>query len=89
MTKRITAMDIHMNEVIWYGGFPMRRGDAIADMDKFAQECAKADGRKSWLSIRDAGLSGNYQFNERHPMPPDTEPITLKEFYELTGIERG
>jgi hypothetical protein len=83
----MNAMDKYMNEVIWYGGFPMRRGDVILHLDRVAQQVARATGRKSWLSLRDAGLMGNSFYNDRHPMPEGTEPITLQQLYEITGIE--
>ena len=79
--RRPTLVDIYMNEVVSYGGFPMRRGDVITDLDKVA----RSTGQKNWLSIRDAGLIGNTQYNKMHPLPQDTEPITLAEFYEIIG----
>lgn len=82
--RRPNAVDQYFNEVVSYGGFPLRRGDVIADL----QEVAKSTGVKNWLSIRDAGLIGNTQYNERHPLPPGTEPITLDEFYKILGDYR-
>ena len=79
--RRPTLVDQYFNEVVSYGGFPMRRGDVITDLDKVA----RSTGEKHWLSIRDAGLMGNTQYNERHPLPPNTEPITLAQFYEIIG----
>ena len=77
--KRQTLVDEYFNEVVSYGGFPLRRGDVITDLE----EVAKSTGQKNWLRIRDAGLIGNTQFNERHPLPPGTKPITLAEFYKI------
>ena len=86
--KRETLIDKYMNQVIWYGGFPMRRGNVIHDLDKVAQEVAKQDGRKSWLSLRDAGIMGSDFYNDHHPMPEGIEPISLERFYEITGLRR-
>ncbi len=79
-TKQKPKSD-YFNEVIWYGGFPMRRGDVIKDLDKVA----KSTGAKNPLSLRDAGLMGLDSYNKNHPMPPETQPITLSQFYELTN----
>ncbi len=83
MPKRIRAIDTYMNEVIYYGRLPLRRGDVITDLDKVA----RSTGQKNWLSIRDAGLMGNQFYNDRHPVPEGTEPITLAEFYAILGIQ--
>ncbi len=79
--KRLTLLDKHMNQVIWYGGLPIRRGDMIKDLD----EVAKSWDSKNWFKIREAGLLGNYQFNEKHGYPPEgTTPLTLNEFKLIT-----
>ena len=88
MAKKLTMTDEYYNEVLWYGGFPLRQGDIIRDLDTVAQQVAKANGLKSWIGLRDMGIIGNQQFNDRHPMPEGTQPITLEEFYRITGIER-
>lgn len=82
--KHHNLVDEYFNEVIYYGGLPLRRGDAITDLD----EVAKSTGERNWLPIRDAGLMGLEFFNRRHPMPPDTEPITLDQLYQIRGIVR-
>ncbi len=81
MPKKERILDKIMNEVIWYGGLPMRYGDVMRDLE----ETAKSTGEKNWLRIRDAGLVGVSQFNERYPMPEGTEPVTYAEFERLTG----
>lgn len=79
--KHQNLVDKYFNEVVRYGGLPLRRGDVITDLDMVA----KSTGQRNWLSIRDAGLMGLDFYNERHPLPPNTEPITLKRFYEILG----
>mgnify|MGYP001583289000 CR=1 FL=1 len=82
--KRERLIDKVMNEVVWYGGLPVRYGNVCTDLEKVA----KSTGEKNWLAIRDAGLMGLSSFNRQHPVPPGTEPITLAQFYSITGIER-
>jgi len=82
MRKR--GADIVFNEVYSYGGFPMRLGDIITDMDTTAKQLDK----KNWFRIREAGLSGLMQRHKYQPLT-DTEPISLEQFYQLTGIKRS
>lgn len=104
MKKHQTLTDEHMNQVIWAGGLPIRRGDYITYLDEVAKEQAKIIKEEtgkdySWLRLRDAGMLGNYQFNEKHGYPPEgTKPYTLAEFKAITetsipppqkGISRG
>ncbi len=82
MAKRQTLMDEHLNQVVWFGGLPIRRGDMMTYLTEVAQE----QDYDNWLRIRDAGMLGNYQFNERHGYPPEgIEPLTLSEFRMIVG----
>jgi hypothetical protein len=82
--KRRTMVEQHLDRVIWFGGFPMRRGDVMAYMG----EVAKSQDPKNWLRLRDAGLLGNYQYNEKHGYPPEgTEPISLSDFRKIVDKE--
>lgn len=82
MAKRQTLMDKHLNQVVWFGGLPIRRGDMITYLDEQAKELDK----DNWFRIREAGMLGNYQFNEKHGYPPEgTEPYTLAEFRMIVG----
>lgn len=84
MTKRITILDEHMNQVIYAGGLPIRRGDYIKCLD----EICKSQDPKNWFRLREASMLGNYQFNEKHGYPPEgTIPLTLTEFKNI--VERG
>ena len=85
MVGRVTMLDKMMNEVILYGGFPMRRGDVISHLDKVA----KSTGEKNWLRIRDAGLLGVEQYNDMHPIAPNAEYLTLAEFEQITEAPSG
>ncbi len=77
--KRERLIDKVMNEVIWYGGLPMRYGDVMRDLEA----TAKSTGEKNWLPIREAGMMGVIQFNRSHPMPEGTEPVSYAEFQAL------
>ena len=83
-TKKPNAMTKHFDQVIWFGGFPMRRGNVYA----YLEEVAKSTGEKNWLAIRDAGMMGSYQYNEKHGYPPEgTEPISLADFKKIVEHE--
>jgi len=82
--KRLTLVNEHMNQVIWAGGLPIRRGDYIAILDEFAKE----QDPQNWLRLRDAVLMGNYQFNKKHGYPPpDTQPYTREQFKRSIRVE--
>ena len=81
--RRMRAIDEVLNEVYLYGGFPLRLGDIITDMDKTAKQLDK----NNWFSIREAGLAGLMRFNRWHPLE-GAEPISLERFYEITEISR-
>ncbi len=82
--KRLNAVQQHLNQVVWFGGQPLRRGDVML----YLEEVAKTYDAKNWLRIRDAGMLGNYQFNEKHGYPPEgTEPLSLAEFKKVIGEE--
>jgi hypothetical protein len=82
--KKRTMVEQHLDRVIWFGGFPMRRGDVMTYMG----EVAKSQDPKNWLRLRDAGLLGNYQYNEQHGYPPEgTEPISLSDFRKIVDKE--
>ena len=77
-------MDKHMSQVVWFGGLPIRRGDMITYMD----EVAKSQDKDNWFRIREAGVLGNYQFNEQHGYPPEgTTPLSLAEFRRIVDGE--
>ncbi len=75
--RRPTIVDEFFNQVVWYGGLPMRLGDVVKDMDAVA----KTWDAKNWMRIRDAGLMGLFQFNKDHPVSPEVAPISYEEFY--------
>ena len=80
--KRLTLVTEHMNQPVYYGGFILRRGDVIRHLD----EVAKTWDKKNWFRLREAGLLGNYQYNEMHGYPPThTIPISLVEFKRIIG----
>ena len=82
MTKRVTLMDEHLNQVVWHGGFPVRRGDVLHHLS----EIARSWDKNNWLRIRDAGMLGNYQYNKHHGYPPEgTIPLTLDQLRQITG----
>jgi len=75
----------YMSETICYGGLPVRRGDAYLDLQKFAQSQRK----DNWMPLRDAGIMGLEQGNRLNPRyAPNDEPLSLTEFYGITGIKR-
>jgi len=74
------------NDIILYGGVPVRYSTAVRDLD----EKARATGEKDWMKIRDAGLIGLSQFSERHgPLPDDVQPLTYDEFQIVSGLKSG
>jgi len=82
MSRRVTLMEEHLNRVVWYGGLPMHRGDVLHHLG----EGARSTGEPNWLRIRDAGMLGNYQYNEQHGYPTEgTIPLTLTQFRGITG----
>lgn len=82
MAERQTLVDKHLNQVVWFGGLPIRRGDMITYLTEQAKELDK----DNWFRIREAGMLGNYQFQEKHGYPPEgTEPYTLAEFKLIIG----
>ena len=66
-------MNKYLNEVVSYGGLPLRKGSVILDLQKICSS--------NW----DAGLMGLDAHNKMHPLPPGTEPITLAKFYQIIG----
>ena len=85
--KRVTVVDEVMNKVVLYGGLPIRYGTMIAHMD----EVAKSLDPENWFKIREAGLSGWYSRELRHPteLPADVQPLTLDELKQVTEAPSG
>jgi len=85
--KRETLVDKVMNEVVLYGGFPVRYGTMVKHLD----EVAKSTGEKNWMAIRDAGLMGHATREKLHPtkLPEDVQPLTYEEFERITNLASG
>lgn len=78
--KKQSLAQQHLSQVVWFGGFPMRRGNVMS----YLEEVAKSQDKDNWFRIREAGMLGNYQYNERHGYPPEgTEPISLADFKKI------
>jgi len=86
-TRKSTLLDKVMDEVVVYGGLPVRYGTMVRHLD----EVAKSTGEKNWMAIRDAGLMGHRQRERMHPteLPEDVEPLTYEEFELVTNLPNG
>lgn len=89
--KRETLTDKVMNEVVIYGGFPVRYGTLFRHLDEVAKEIVKKNPSENAMGIRDAGLMGFCQRERMHPteLPDDVEPLTYEEFKEAIEIPAG
>jgi len=79
------------NKVVVYGGLPVRYSTMARHLQEVAQKIAKAEGRKDWMGLRDAGLMGHSQAERMHPteLPDDVEPLTYDEFELVTNLPNG
>jgi len=79
------------NKVVVYGGLPVRYSTMARHLQEVAQKIAKAEGRKDWMGLRDAGLMGHRQRERMHPteLPEDVEPLTYEEFELVTNLPNG
>lgn len=85
--RKPNIMDEVMNEVVIYGGFPVR----YSTMLQHLQDVAKSSGEKNWLPIAHAGEMGWRHWRERHPykLEDDVEPLTYEEFEKVTNLPSG
>lgn len=76
------------DDVVVYGGIPVRFSTVVRHLDKVAQSVAKQDKKASAVDIREAGIKGFMQ-SPQHELPDDVRPLTYEEFETVAGLPSG